>query len=745
MKIDEIARHAAESVNRIAQDHPVPGIEPVVTSVRRQRLLIGTAAAAFTLLAIGIAVIIPGSQELPPAGSTTLPDSTTTLPVTPSTQPPTSTTLVPSTDLPRHVRVATPDGVINLPGGEVQTGSEAYGAPWYVSIVDDNNGGIYVAYPVEVGEDGIALNSAPFAVTWLPLGEDPVDIYDRSGLVRIHELVDVAGSPSLIVSVSTGTQDGEPLEILGVLDVASGGLTLIAEIGSFEDFTDSVTFSDGLFVVTQINHSSAGMFTVDLNGNVDPKNFPDGQGETHFAVPYVGGTFSPDGSTIAVVYQKWIQDPNGTAGELRVESADLLLLDRDGDELARWRVFNNDFDNAYDQVVAVDYDGRIAMIATNETTSDPTGDRSESSRIYWVDTNSDAQPSSARGYDVHILDMTLATGREPLASQSPQDAERDGVLAEVAALPVGQRVAEIDLAQPGTETIAETAEGTYLVSRMPWGGVSTLGSCAPGTECLYGRDFIAPSEYGEIVLMEEGEIVRAWPLPGYPPRGLLVTDDAVYCVRQGDGALPGSMLCRIDRNTGEAIVRIFPYEGAVFTPEWTPANWVVEDPTPVLFDRVGVSRDGSILVTGWGGAAFVDPDTLELRDACGAADQFGFIKSFDGKSFVYDDAEWLTGEEANQAAIAAGEIEEGDTVPNDYYIRNDSTATRSLRLADDAVVCMASTEFGGVTNQALTVDAFLAEIENLDRNRWITDPLTNGSWVEESGGVVARLVVQYQP
>lgn len=46
-----------------------------------------------------------------------------------------------------------------------------------------------------------------------------------------------------------------------------------------------------------------------------------------------------------------------------------------------------------------------------------------------------------------------------------------------------------------------------------------------------------------------------------------------------------------------------------------------------------------------------------------------------------DYVEFLTGEAANQAAVEAGEIEPGEDVPNDYYIRNVNPLKREFRVS----------------------------------------------------------------
>lgn len=69
---------------------------------------------------------------------------------------------------------------------------------------------------------------------------------------------------------------------------------------------------------------------------------------------------------------------------------------------------------------------------------------------------------------------------------------------------------------------------------------------------------------------------------------------------------------------------------------------------------------------------------------------FGFIRSVDASidpvTIEFDEAEWLTGEAAQQAAEKDGVIEPGQSVPNDYYIRNPDKSTRPWELAPDAKV-----------------------------------------------------------
>ena len=65
---------------------------------------------------------------------------------------------------------------------------------------------------------------------------------------------------------------------------------------------------------------------------------------------------------------------------------------------------------------------------------------------------------------------------------------------------------------------------------------------------------------------------------------------------------------------------------------------------------------------------------------------FGFIELGEGRTLSFDEAEWFSGEGANRAALEDGAIEQGDVVPNDYYIRNDDRAATSVAVADDVTI-----------------------------------------------------------
>jgi len=72
------------------------------------------------------------------------------------------------------------------------------------------------------------------------------------------------------------------------------------------------------------------------------------------------------------------------------------------------------------------------------------------------------------------------------------------------------------------------------------------------------------------------------------------------------------------------------------------------------------------------------------------AEHFGYIRSIStagpAATLAFDEAEFLTGKAAQKAAEADGAVEPGEHVPNDYYIRNPDTTTRTLRIANDAQI-----------------------------------------------------------
>jgi hypothetical protein len=200
-------------------------------------------------------------------------------------------------------------------------------------------------------------------------------------------------------------------------------------------------------------------------------------------------------------------------------------------------------------------------------------------------------------------------------SQSKADAKRDGVIAPLAALPLRIR------SQVGRSIT--TPEGVWALSR-PAAGISkyTVG-CRLGPDTGdYPTTTICTTEYGELLLLsaDQTRILRAYPLPAVPPDYLVVTPEAVYCGRGGDpvmaeNVLPDSMVCRVDRKTFRATVRIFPGgdDSVVAQPcFYAPSCWTV-DKRFIAITEMKVDARGLLLRGRNATWTLLDPTTLVVK------------------------------------------------------------------------------------------------------------------------------------
>lgn len=199
-----------------------------------------------------------------------------------------------------------------------------------------------------------------------------------------------------------------------------------------------------------------------------------------------------------------------------------------------------------------------------------------------------------------------------LPSQTGFEATRDGVPPAVARLTLNARIAVV--------ASVPAVDGVWVASRLP---AATVGAATGGvlgdSSGPYGSGWVKAQNYGEVLLLNSAQtsILRAYPLPGIWPQRLLVTDDAVYAEHQADAASPVSMLCRIDRHTLAALVRIFPATqqaapSAAASQLALPA-WLTAAPTdPSFFEAIKASGS-QVWISGPNGQAQLDPATLALR------------------------------------------------------------------------------------------------------------------------------------
>lgn len=130
---------------------------------------------------------------------------------------------------------------------------------------------------------------------------------------------------------------------------------------------------------------------------------------------------------------------------------------------------------------------------------------------------------------------------------------------------------------------------------------------------------------------------------------------------------------------------------------------------------------------------------------------YGYIESIDRSSapatISIDTADFLTGEAANRAAVEDGFIQEGESVPNDYYVRNPDTAVAVVPVADDVRVtrvhCPAGCEEGAPGRFDDLAESFLdPEPKTLEDEYRGAD---SQYWVSVEDGEVVSIDEQYLP
>lgn len=100
---------------------------------------------------------------------------------------------------------------------------------------------------------------------------------------------------------------------------------------------------------------------------------------------------------------------------------------------------------------------------------------------------------------------------------------------------------------------------------------------------------------------------------------------------------------------------------------------------------------------------------------------FGFVtvNGDNGPTVITIDlAEILTGEEAREAAVDAGVIEEGEDLPNDFFIDDPDDEIETLNLADNTVIKVLS---GTTPETYLTIDA--STLESIFNGSYTGEPV----------------------
>ncbi|HZA19271.1 MAG TPA: hypothetical protein VE889_00335 [Actinomycetota bacterium] len=132
--------------------------------------------------------------------------------------------------------------------------------------------------------------------------------------------------------------------------------------------------------------------------------------------------------------------------------------------------------------------------------------------------------------------------------------------------------------------------------------------------------------------------------------------------------------------------------------------------------------------------------------------QFGYISAVDlqgsedldaAGALTFDPADWWVGDEANQAAVEDGVIEPGESVPNDYYIRNREKDAVSVDLAEDVELL--------VVDWPNCCDSIVGDLQRFADSFTTKDPTgayvgsRSPYWVTVDGGQVVEIEELYLP
>ena len=126
--------------------------------------------------------------------------------------------------------------------------------------------------------------------------------------------------------------------------------------------------------------------------------------------------------------------------------------------------------------------------------------------------------------------------------------------------------------------------------------------------------------------------------------------------------------------------------------------------------------------------------------------QYGYVRAVSKVGATYrvrfDPAFWLSGETANRAAREDGAIGPGESVPNDYYIRNESRKTLIYTVPRTARVTVVTL---GPRSTRIPVSELAAITRGANPKGRKLYGRSLGYWARIAGDRVVRLDQQYQP
>jgi hypothetical protein len=166
----------------------------------------------------------------------------------------------------------------------------------------------------------------------------------------------------------------------------------------------------------------------------------------------------------------------------------------------------------------------------------------------------------------------------------------------------------------------------------------------------------------------------------------------------------------------------------------------------------GCGSDGDDGIPEASGTTTVSGTTTQPRTATqkqATGERFGYIRSVSTAgpvaTLTFDEAEFLTGAEAQRAAEEDGVVAPGEPVPNDYYVRNPNKSTETLRVATDAKITARRCQLCR-KGQPGNVDDFLGSF--MKTGQTYADPYRGAKsqyWLTIEDGAVVAIDEQYLP
>jgi len=146
-------------------------------------------------------------------------------------------------------------------------------------------------------------------------------------------------------------------------------------------------------------------------------------------------------------------------------------------------------------------------------------------------------------------------------------------------------------------------------------------------------------------------------------------------------------------------------------------------------------------------------DSIAVRYEPNAVGQFAFINGVDttgpSPALIVDYAEFLSGDEAVQAAIEDGELspdQADEGLPNDFYIRNNNPQLRTLPLDDEALIYLFDyTITDEFDYDPVSIDTLIAAMQSDDQSAYYFSLTDYPVWLTIKNDTILEITPQYLP